>query len=54
MSSSVLKKRLDELVEAGVVTADGPGYQLSKLGEDLVTAVSPLEAWSKRWAKSLP
>lgn len=53
MSSSVLNTRLDELVQANLVTDDGQGYQLTKLGEELVNAMSPLEAWSKRWAKTL-
>jgi DNA-binding HxlR family transcriptional regulator len=53
MSSSVLNTRLDELVEADLVTDEGHGYQLTRLGEELVKALSPLEAWSRRWAKSL-
>lgn len=53
MSSSVLSTRLNELVEAGLVVEDEQGYALTKLGRELVTAIGPLEAWSKSWAKSL-
>lgn len=53
MSSSVLNTRLDELSEAGLVTDGDEGYRLTKLGDGLVKAMSPLAAWSKRWAKSL-
>ena len=53
MSSSVLNTRLIELGEAGLVVVEDDGYHLTKLGHDLVKAISPLEAWSVRWAKSL-
>jgi len=53
MSSSVLNTRLGELTDAEIVAADAEGYHLTKQGHDLVQAVSPLEAWSKRWAKTL-
>jgi DNA-binding HxlR family transcriptional regulator len=53
MSSSVLNTRLTELMEVELVTNDAHGYRLTRLGEDLVEAISPLQAWSKRWARSL-
>ena len=53
MSSSVLSTRLTELSDAGLVVVEDDGYHLTKLGHDLVKAISPLEAWSARWAKSL-
>ena len=53
MSSSVLTTRLEELVETGLVAEGDGGYELTRLGEGLVEAMTPLEAWSKRWARSL-
>ena len=53
MSSSVLTTRLEELVGAGLVAEGERGYELTRLGEGLEKAIAPLEAWSKRWAKSL-
>jgi DNA-binding HxlR family transcriptional regulator len=53
MSSSVLSTRLAELSEVGLVSDDADGYHLTKLGHELVEAISPLDAWSARWAKSL-
>ncbi|MFD0684941.1 winged helix-turn-helix transcriptional regulator [Actinomadura fibrosa] len=55
MSSSVLRQRLVELTEAGIVeqTAEGP-YTLTPLGQDAREALRPLSAWSDRWAASLP
>ncbi|HWM72112.1 MAG TPA: helix-turn-helix domain-containing protein [Nocardioides sp.] len=53
MSSSVLNTRLNELTDAGIVAADDEGYHLTTQGRDLVKAMSPLEAWSKRWAQTL-
>jgi DNA-binding HxlR family transcriptional regulator len=50
MSSSVLSTRLEELTGAHLLTLDGDGYRLSQLGRDLVEALSPLDAWSRRWA----
>ncbi|MEV7603252.1 helix-turn-helix domain-containing protein [Kitasatospora sp. NPDC089797] len=53
MSSSVLTVRLAELAEARVLTRDGELYRLTPLGEDLVAALGPLDAWSHRWAREL-
>ena len=55
MSSSVLYERLGELVEAGLVErTDGGAYRLSRLGTELGAAIEPLDAWSRRWARTLP
>ncbi|MEU3369609.1 winged helix-turn-helix transcriptional regulator [Streptomyces sp. NPDC006711] len=51
MSSSVLSTRITELTEAGLLTLDGAAYHLTRLGRDLVEALSPLDAWSRRWAR---
>lgn len=53
VSSSVLNDRLRELREAAIViTEPAGGYQLTDDGRDLLTALAPLEAWAKRWAKT--
>ncbi|MFB7449788.1 MULTISPECIES: winged helix-turn-helix transcriptional regulator [unclassified Streptomyces] len=51
MSSSVLSTRLDELTSARLLAQEGDGYRLTPLGQDLVEALSPLDAWSRRWAE---
>jgi DNA-binding HxlR family transcriptional regulator len=51
MSSSVLSTRLDELTGARLLALEGDGYRLTQLGQDLVEALSPLNAWSRRWAE---
>jgi DNA-binding HxlR family transcriptional regulator len=51
MSSSVLRDRLRELVDAGLVSSGEGGYRLTDLGTDLGAAVEPLDAWARRWAK---
>ncbi|MGV9773852.1 winged helix-turn-helix transcriptional regulator [Streptosporangium sp. NPDC003464] len=50
MSSSVLSTRLDELTGSRLVASHDDGYRLTRLGEDLVEALGPLNAWSRRWA----
>jgi len=54
MSSSVLRDRLGELSEAGLVgkSADGRN-ELSQRGSELGAAIAPLDAWARRWARSL-
>jgi DNA-binding HxlR family transcriptional regulator len=50
MSPSVLNLRLQELREAGIVTAqEGDGYVLSESGRKLFAAVAPLQAWADTW-----
>lgn len=53
MSSSVLSTRLDELTEARLLVLRDGGYHLTDLGEDLVDALGPLNAWSRRWANEI-
>ncbi|GAA4904900.1 DNA-binding HxlR family transcriptional regulator [Nonomuraea thailandensis] len=50
MSSSVLSTRLDELTTARLTILYDDGYRLTPLGRDLVEALAPLNAWSRRWA----
>ncbi|WP_084265233.1 winged helix-turn-helix transcriptional regulator [Actinomadura macra] len=54
MSSSVLRQRLLELIEAGLAqqTPDGR-YTLTELGQDAREALDPLSAWSSRWAATM-
>jgi DNA-binding HxlR family transcriptional regulator len=50
MSASVLNQRLAELREAGIVAQQpGGGYALTGDGRELLAALGPLEAWSRRW-----
>jgi DNA-binding HxlR family transcriptional regulator len=52
ISSSVLSDRLRELREAGILSADeGGGYRLTQEGAGLLSALEPLDAWARRWAK---
>jgi len=53
MSSSVLYQRLRELTDAGLVEQDGDTFALTQLGRELRGALEPLDAWSRRWAKSV-
>ncbi|MFF4182725.1 winged helix-turn-helix transcriptional regulator [Streptomyces sp. NPDC001691] len=53
MSSSVLSTRINELTGAGLLALDGADYRLTPLGRDLVEALSPLSAWSRRWAREM-
>ncbi|QXJ26406.1 helix-turn-helix transcriptional regulator [Actinomadura graeca] len=54
MSSSVLRQRLLELIEAGLVqqTPDGR-HTLTELGQDAREAFGPLSTWSDRWAATM-
>jgi DNA-binding HxlR family transcriptional regulator len=53
ISSSVLNDRLAELREAGIVSLaqTSGGYQLTPVGEKLLNALEPLDAWAKAWAR---
>jgi DNA-binding HxlR family transcriptional regulator len=53
MSSSVLSTRIEELSGARLLALDADGYRLTQLGRDLVEALRPLDAWSRRWAEEL-
>ena len=51
MSTSVLRQRLVELGDAGLVEQDDQQrYRLTELGTDLGVALRPLLRWSQRWA----
>jgi DNA-binding HxlR family transcriptional regulator len=53
MSSSVLRDRLAELVEAGILETDEDGrYGLSDDGRGLLVALEPLRDWAERWGRS--
>ena len=53
MSTSVLRQRLIELLDAGLVEQDDEQrYRLTGLGADLGAALQPLLNWSRRWAKA--
>lgn len=58
MSPSVLNLRLRELRTAEVVVlGESGGYALSPSGYELLTALTPLQAWAAQWAtrrKSTP
>jgi DNA-binding HxlR family transcriptional regulator len=53
ISSSVLNDRLRELRDAGIVDGErgGGGYRLSREGRALLDALTPLDAWAKRWER---
>ena len=54
VSTAVLRDRVLELAEAGIVDQDDERrYRLTRLGEDLIVALTPIDAWSKRWANTL-
>jgi DNA-binding HxlR family transcriptional regulator len=51
MSTSVLRQRLIELIQAGLIDQDGQQrYRLTPIGVDLGIALRPLLRWSDRWA----
>ncbi|SFQ11881.1 MULTISPECIES: winged helix-turn-helix transcriptional regulator [Actinomadura] len=53
MSSSVLRQRLLELTDAGLVHKTPENlYALTDLGRDVHEALRPLSRWSDRWAES--
>jgi DNA-binding HxlR family transcriptional regulator len=53
LSSSVLTDRLRELTQAGVVARDESGYVLTPRGRDLLDLLLPLDAWARKWARSV-
>jgi DNA-binding HxlR family transcriptional regulator len=51
LSPTVLNTRLGELRAAGLVEQDHTRvHRLTRLGEDLLTSLTPLRNWSRRWA----
>jgi DNA-binding HxlR family transcriptional regulator len=54
MSSSVMRQRLGELLEAHVVhQLPDSRYELTPLGQEACLALGPLAQWSHRWAATL-
>ena len=53
ISPAVLNTRLREFRDAGLIERNDEGYALTPLGEQLIEALAPLVAWSKRWGRSL-
>ncbi len=52
MSPSVLSQRLSDLQEAQLVQRTAEGwYGLTRTGQDLLTALAPLQLWAQRWAE---
>lgn len=49
MSSSVLRTRLVELVDEGLLVQDGTDYRMTPIGAELGEAIAPLSAWAERW-----
>jgi DNA-binding HxlR family transcriptional regulator len=49
---ATLNARLAELRALDLVEAES-GYRLTAMGAQLIAALSPLDAWSKRWARTL-
>jgi DNA-binding HxlR family transcriptional regulator len=49
---ATLNTRLSELRALALVSAE-QGYALTALGADLIAALHPLDAWSKRWARQV-
>lgn len=46
---SLLNTRLRELREAGLLSHEGEGYELTASGKSLLVALKPLLQWSKEW-----
>lgn len=53
MSSSVLRTRLVELVDEGLVHQSDAGYDLTRIGRELGEAIMPLNRWAERWRKGV-
>jgi DNA-binding HxlR family transcriptional regulator len=54
MSSSVLRDRLAELSDAGLVGRDADErWSLTPLGTDLRRSLAPLDRWARRWDSEL-
>jgi DNA-binding HxlR family transcriptional regulator len=52
MSSSVLRDRLRELAESGIVAVDDAGhYGLTDDGRELLEALAPLSRWAQEWGE---
>ena len=54
VSTAVLRDRVLELADANIVEQDDERrYQLTSLGHELIGALTPIDAWSKRWADNI-
>ena len=53
LSPSVLNTRLNELREARLLENGDQGYQLSRLGMELIEQFLPLSQWADNWAANL-
>ena len=54
MSSSVLRQRLTELLDARLVTQQpDTSYTLTELGQGVYLALRPLIRWSDQWASTM-
>lgn len=53
LSPSVLNTRLNELREARLLENGDQGYQLSRLGMELIDQFLPLTQWAESWADEL-
>src|SRR5262245_36906867 len=51
MSPSVLNQRLGELRTTGIVERQS-GYRLTRDGQKLLAALSPLDDWARRWGRT--
>jgi len=49
---SLLNTRLRDLREAGLLSHEGEGYELTPSGKSLLLALKPLLQWSKEWSAS--
>lgn len=55
VSKTMLSARLKELLDAGVIAAEPPGYVLTEAGLELAGVVRDLGAWGQRWLpRTLP
>ncbi len=53
ISPAVLNTRLRDLRDAGLVERGDEGYRLTALGTQAIDALAPLDAWARRWSRSL-
>lgn len=53
MSPSVLNTRIKRLTDTKLINKTDGGYQLTDLGESLMTTLDPLRDWSSLWEKKL-
>ena len=53
LSPSVLNTRLNERREARLLENGEQGYQLSRLGRELIEQFLPLTLWAENWAADL-